>query len=186
MAACLERIRTKDSSIHAWVQVLPQKPTGTGELSEIPFGVKDIIETQGLATEYGSPIYKGRIGTADAAIVRELRQLVLKEVEPGRAVFELQADERHHNPLGTLHGGVYCDLADAAMGWAYAATLPEGESFTTIELKSNFLGTATEGAIECEASAVHLGKTTQVWDATVTDGKGKTIALFRCTQMVLR
>src|SRR6478752_10419020 len=59
---------------HAWVQVSPQRPTGRGKLSEIPFGVKDIIETQGLATEYGSPIYKGRIGTADAAIVREMRK----------------------------------------------------------------------------------------------------------------
>src|SRR5438034_513917 len=70
---CLDRIRDMDSSIHAWVHVLPQRPTGNGKLSEIPFGAKDIIETQGLATEYGSPIYKGRIGTADAAIVRQLR-----------------------------------------------------------------------------------------------------------------
>jgi Asp-tRNA(Asn)/Glu-tRNA(Gln) amidotransferase A subunit family amidase len=72
---CLDRIRDMDPSIHAWVQVLPQRPTGEGKLSEIPFGVKDIIETEGLATEYGSPIYKGRIGSADAAIVRDLRQL---------------------------------------------------------------------------------------------------------------
>lgn len=71
---CLDRIRDLDPSIHAWVQLLPQRPTGKGKLSEIPFGVKDIIETRGLATEYGSPIYKGRIGTADAAIVRDLRQ----------------------------------------------------------------------------------------------------------------
>src|SRR5437773_12153853 len=71
---CLDSIRDIDSSIHAWVQVLPQRPTGKGKLSEIPFGVNDIIETRGLATEYGSPIYKGRIGTADAAIVRDLRQ----------------------------------------------------------------------------------------------------------------
>jgi len=63
-----------DSSIHAWVQVSPQRPTGHGKLSEIPFGAKDIIETRGLATEYGSPIYKGRIGTADAAIIREMRK----------------------------------------------------------------------------------------------------------------
>src|SRR5688500_18087321 len=71
---CMDRIRSLDSEIHAWVQVLPQKPTGEGALNGIPFGVKDIIETQGLATEYGSAIYKGRIGTADAAIVRELRR----------------------------------------------------------------------------------------------------------------
>src|ERR1700730_13947574 len=71
---CLDRIRTLDSSIHAWVQVSPQTPTGSGELADIPFGVKDIIETRGLSTEYGSPIYKGRISTADAAIVRDLRR----------------------------------------------------------------------------------------------------------------
>ena len=70
---CLDRIREMDPSILAWVQVKPERPTGKGALDEIPFGAKDIIETQGLATEYGSPIYKGRIGTADAAIVRQLR-----------------------------------------------------------------------------------------------------------------
>jgi Asp-tRNA(Asn)/Glu-tRNA(Gln) amidotransferase A subunit family amidase len=71
---CLDRIREMDPSIHAWVQVSPQKPTGEGKLTGIPFGAKDIIETRGLATEYGSPIYKGRIGTTDAAIIRELRE----------------------------------------------------------------------------------------------------------------
>jgi Asp-tRNA(Asn)/Glu-tRNA(Gln) amidotransferase A subunit family amidase len=71
--SCLERIDAIDSSIRAWVQVLPQKPTRAGALSGIPFGAKDIIETEGLKTEYGSPIYKGRTGRADAAIIRELR-----------------------------------------------------------------------------------------------------------------
>jgi Asp-tRNA(Asn)/Glu-tRNA(Gln) amidotransferase A subunit family amidase len=69
----VDRIRAMDSSIHAWVQVLPQRPTGDGPLAEIPFGAKDIMETRGLSTEYGSPIYKGRVGTVDAAIVRDLR-----------------------------------------------------------------------------------------------------------------
>ena len=74
LQSSLERIQATDASIHAWVQVLPQKPTGNGKLSGIPFGAKDIMETRGLATEYGSPIYKGRIGTADAAIVQDLRR----------------------------------------------------------------------------------------------------------------
>jgi Asp-tRNA(Asn)/Glu-tRNA(Gln) amidotransferase A subunit family amidase len=69
----VDRIRAMDTSIHAWVQVLPQPPTGAGPLDEIPFGAKDIMETRGLSTEYGSAIYKGRIGTEDAAIVRDLR-----------------------------------------------------------------------------------------------------------------
>ena len=71
---CLDRIREMDPSIHAWVQVLPQKPTGDGKLAGIPFGAKDIIETRSLATEFGSSIYKGRIGSTDAAIIRDLRQ----------------------------------------------------------------------------------------------------------------
>src|SRR5215813_9019393 len=74
LQSCLDRIRAMDPSIHAWVQVLPQRPTGNGALADIPFGAKDIFETQGLVTEYGSPIYKGRIGTADAAIVQDLRR----------------------------------------------------------------------------------------------------------------
>ena len=70
---CLQRIRDLDPSIHAWVQVQPERPTADGPLSEIPFGVKDIVETEGMATEYGSPLYKGRVGTEDAAIIREMR-----------------------------------------------------------------------------------------------------------------
>jgi Asp-tRNA(Asn)/Glu-tRNA(Gln) amidotransferase A subunit family amidase len=70
---CLRRIRKLDASIHAWVQVQPERPTGDGPLSEIPFGAKDIIETQNMATEYGSPLYKGRLGTKDAAIIRDMR-----------------------------------------------------------------------------------------------------------------
>jgi Asp-tRNA(Asn)/Glu-tRNA(Gln) amidotransferase A subunit family amidase len=70
---CLQRIRELEPSIHAWVQVQLERPTADGPLSEIPFGAKDIIETKGLATEYGSPIYRGRLGTADAAIIRDMR-----------------------------------------------------------------------------------------------------------------
>jgi Asp-tRNA(Asn)/Glu-tRNA(Gln) amidotransferase A subunit family amidase len=73
MEDCLRRIRELEPSIHAWVQVKPENPTAEGPLSGIPFGAKDIIETQGMATEYGSPLYKGRIGSADAAIIREMR-----------------------------------------------------------------------------------------------------------------
>ena len=70
---CLQRIKQLEPSIHAWVQVQPERPTGDGPLAEIPFGVKDIVETKGMATEYGSPLYKGRVGTEDGAIIREMR-----------------------------------------------------------------------------------------------------------------
>jgi len=89
--------------------------------------------------------------------VGRLLGFVLKEVEPGRAVFEMEADERHHNPMGTLHGGIYCDLADAAMGFAYAATLGEGEAFTTIELKINFLRPVRRTTLTAEAKVVKAG-----------------------------
>ena len=73
LTQCLVRIKELEPSIHAWVQVKVEMPTGEGPLAWIPFGVKDIVETQGMATEYGSPLYKGRVGTADAAIIREMR-----------------------------------------------------------------------------------------------------------------
>lgn len=93
----------------------------------------------------------------------------------------------HLAPNGYLHAASVVALADTSCGYATMAHLPDGaQSFTTIELKSNHLGTAREGAIACTATAAHLGRNTQVWDAVVTDeATGKTIALFRCTQMVL-
>jgi uncharacterized protein (TIGR00369 family) len=87
-------------------------------------------------------------------------------------------------PNGFLHAGSIVTLADTACGYGCIASLPEGASFTTIELKSNHLGTARQGKIDVIASAVHTGRTTQVWDAVVRH-QDKTIALFRCTQMIL-
>ncbi len=90
-------------------------------------------------------------------------------------------------PNGFLHAGSVVTLADTACGYGCVRALPEGANgFTTVELKSNFLGTARDGIIECRAEAKHLGRTTQLWDATVKHREtGKVIALFRCTQMVL-
>jgi len=90
-------------------------------------------------------------------------------------------------PNGFLHAASVIALADTSCGYACVANLPEGASgFTTLELKSNFLGTTLEGAIFCRATPAHLGRTTQVWDAVVTiEGTDRKIALFRCTQMVL-
>ena len=90
-------------------------------------------------------------------------------------------------PNGYLHAGSLITLADTCCGYGCRANLPEGANgFTTIELKSNHLGTTLDGIIDCVATAVHLGRTTQVWDAVVTHREsGRTLALFRCTQMVL-
>ena len=90
-------------------------------------------------------------------------------------------------PNGYLHAASVIALADTMAGYGTIANLPEGaQTFTTIELKSNFLGTARDGAIFCTATPAHLGRTTQVWDAVVTDeASGRKIALFRCTQLIL-
>ncbi len=90
-------------------------------------------------------------------------------------------------PNGFLHAASVIALADTSCGYGCLALLPEGaKGFTTVELKSNFLGTAREGAIYCRATPVHLGRTTQVWDAVITNEATEAkIALFRCTQMVL-
>ena len=100
---------------------------------------------------------------------------------------ELAVREIHMAPNGYLHAGTVVTLADTSAGYGCTANLPTGAvGFTTVELKSNHLGTAVDGTIECVAKAVHLGKTTQVWDAVVTHREsGRTIALFRCTQLVL-
>lgn len=90
-------------------------------------------------------------------------------------------------PNGFLHAATIIALADTSAGYATIAHLPDGaQSFTTIELKSNFLGTQTDGVLLCDATAVHLGRNTHVWDAEVrSGGSDRRLALFRCTQMIL-
>ena len=108
-------------------------------------------------------------------------------MEPGRLTSRLPLRPELLAPNGYLHAAVVIALADTACGYGTFTDLPDGaQNFTTIELKSNFLGTAREGAIACVATRLHNGRTTQVWDAQVTDEiSGKTIALFRSTQLIL-
>ena len=116
-----------------------------------------------------------------------LMGLRVTEAAQGLVRAELQVRKELFAPNGFLHAGTVVTLADTACGYGCVAHLPEGgKGFTTIELKSNHLGTARDGTIEVEARAVHLGRSTHVWDATVRHREtGKTIALFRCTQMIL-
>jgi uncharacterized protein (TIGR00369 family) len=118
--------------------------------------------------------------------VSRLIGFVMKSIEPGHAIFEMEADERHHNPMGTLHGGIYCDLADAAMGFAYAATLAEGETFTTIELKINFLGAVRKATLTAEARVVKAGSTLGYVECEVKDHTGKLVAKAASTCIKLR
>jgi uncharacterized protein (TIGR00369 family) len=118
--------------------------------------------------------------------VSRLVGFVMKSIEPGHAVFEMEADERHHNPMGTLHGGIYCDIADAAMGYAYAATLAEGETFTTIELKINFLRAVRKATLTAEARVMKAGSTLGYVECEVKDQAGKLVAKAASTCMKLR
>ena len=106
---------------------------------------------------------------------------------PGRAVFQLDTDlERHANPMGTLHGGILCDLADAAMGFAYASTLDEGETFTTLELKINFLRPVWQTRLQAIGHVVQRGRTVGLVECDITDAQGRLVARASSTCMTLR
>ena len=109
------------------------------------------------------------------------------EAGDGSMRARLELAEKHMAPNGYLHAGTVVGFADSACGYGCILNLPEGATgFTTIELKTNFLRSAQEGTITCEARLVHGGRTTQIWDATVTDAEARRMALFRCTQLILR
>lgn len=109
------------------------------------------------------------------------------EIAEGRSMGQMAVQAHHFAPNGYVHAASVVALADTTCGYATLAHLPAGAaSFTTLELKSNHIGTARDGRIVCHATAQHLGRSTQIWDAVVSDeNSGKTIALFRCTQMIL-
>ena len=104
----------------------------------------------------------------------------------GVSRFEMEAGRRHHNPMGTVHGGILCTLADSAMGMAFASTLGEGESFTTLEVKINFLRPVFEEKLFAEAKVVHRGRTMGLVECDVTTEDGKLVARAVSTCSVLR
>jgi uncharacterized protein (TIGR00369 family) len=105
----------------------------------------------------------------------------------GRVTSRLPLRTEHMAPNGYIHAATIVALADSSCGYGTVASLPDGaRGFTTVELKANYLGTVQAGAIACEATQMHAGRTTQVWDARVSDeATARVIALFRCTQMLL-
>jgi len=107
-------------------------------------------------------------------------------VESGRVVVELAADERFANPMGTLHGGVLCDIADAAMGMAYASRLQDGESFTTLELKINFLKPVWRARLQAVATVTKMGRTVGLVECEICDEQRALVAKVSSTCMTLR
>jgi uncharacterized protein (TIGR00369 family) len=107
-------------------------------------------------------------------------------VEVGGVTLEIDTSERHHNAVGTLHGGILCDVADAAMGLAYATTLPKGESFTTVELKINYLRPVWKSRLRVVGRVVKGGRTLGLTEADVFDAQGRLVARASSTCMTLR
>ena len=118
--------------------------------------------------------------------VATLIGFTLASIEPGRAVVEFEATERHANPMGTLHGGVLCDVADAAMGMTWASTLDAGETFTTLELKINFLKPFWTGKLTATGRVVQGGRTIGLVECDVVDDKKRLVARASSTVMTLR
>jgi len=110
----------------------------------------------------------------------------LVEVEAGRAVFELDTDSRFWNPMGTVHGGILCDLADGALGVCWASTLGDDETFTTVELKINFLRPVWQGRLRAVGTVTKRGRHIGMTECEVTDEEGRLVAKASATVMTLR
>jgi uncharacterized protein (TIGR00369 family) len=118
--------------------------------------------------------------------IAELIGFRVEEAGGGRAMASLDAGPQHANPMGTLHGGVLCDVADAAMGVAFATTLEDGESFTTMNLHITFFRPVWEARLRAEARVVNRGRTAGYVECDVTDQDGRRIAKAHSTCYVLR
>lgn len=118
--------------------------------------------------------------------VSKLIGFTLTSMQPGQAVIELETTDRHANPMGTLHGGILCDIADAAMGIAYASLLKEGETFTTIEFKINFLKPVWKAKLQAQGRVVSSGNTIGLAECDITDDKHRLVAKASSTCMTLR
>jgi uncharacterized protein (TIGR00369 family) len=118
--------------------------------------------------------------------IATLLGFTLRSVGPGEAVIAFEAGARHANPMGTLHGGVLCDIADAAMGMAYASTLAEGETFTTLELKINFLKPVWTARLQAIGRVVKAGQTIGLLECDITDEGNSLVARASSTCMTLR
>jgi uncharacterized protein (TIGR00369 family) len=125
-------------------------------------------------------------GETPPSPVATLVGFTVTAIEPGEAVVELDAGERHANPMGTLHGGILCDIADAAMGIAYASTLEDGESFTTLEMKINFMRPVWRAHLRAMGRVVSRGRTVGLVQCDVVDDQERLVARASSTCMTLR
>ena len=132
-----------------------------------------------------TPDFRTKAKINDVPIAR-LIGFEAKQIADGKSAVTLATGPQHANPMGTLHGGILCDIGDAAMGYAFASTLGEGETFTTIDLRANFLRPVWNAVLRAEANVVHRGRTVGYVECDVTDEKGRVIAKLSSTCMMLR
>ena len=137
-------------------------------------------------TPYQKHIEDWLAGRVEGARVGTLVGFRLTGFQDGVIRMEMDAGPQHHNPMGTVHGGILCDLADAAMGTAMAATLEEGESFTTLQFAASYLRAVREGKLVVTARIVHRGKSVGHAEAEIVDGEGRAVARLTSVCMVLR
>jgi uncharacterized protein (TIGR00369 family) len=142
--------------------------------------------TASLSKNFPDDIRKMINGDTQMPPVAKLIGFNLTSMKPGQAVIELAATNRHANPMGTLHGGILCDIADAAMGIAYASLLQKGETFTTLELKINFLKPVWKAKLKAEGRVVSPGKTIGLVECDIIDDKHRLVARASSTCMTLR
>ncbi len=131
------------------------------------------------------PDFRARVKANDVAVAR-LIGFEARDIANGRATVVLTAGPEHANPMGTLHGGILCDIADAAMGMAFASTLETGESFTTVELKINFFRPVWQAQLTAEGTVVQRGRTMGYVECSVSDEQNRLVAKAASTCMVLR
>jgi uncharacterized protein (TIGR00369 family) len=140
------------------------------------------MNTQGTSAERD---FRERASANDVPVAR-LVGFKVKEITRGRATVLLAAGPQHANPMGTLHGGILCDIADAAMGVAFASTLAPDESFTTVELKINFFRAVWQAELKAEGAVVERGRTVGYVECNITDEQNRLIAKAASTCMVLQ
>ena len=140
------------------------------------------MSTPGMPVESD---FRTRAKANDVPVAR-LIGFEAKEIAEGRATVTLSAGPQHANPMGTLHGGILCDIADAAMGMAFASTLAPKESFTTVELKINFFRPVWEAHLKAEAKVVRRGQSLGYVECEITNERGRLVAKAASTCLVLR
>jgi uncharacterized protein (TIGR00369 family) len=140
------------------------------------------VSTQEIPSQ---PDFRERVEANDVPVAR-LIGFEAKDIGGGRATVTLSAGPQHANPMGTLHGGILCDNADAAMGMAFASTLAPEESFTTVELKINFFRPVWQARLRAEGTVVRRGRTIGYVECVITDEENRVVAKAASTCMVLR